>query len=705
MAAKHSIDDLNRLWKEGEECDKEIFAEQRSNILLVAGEHYSRKNSKFWNRIRESRDLSSEQKLRLTKNHLHKISNIYVNNIISQAPGVTPVPNNPKELQDQKAAELNKSVWEYAKAKHSLRIRMIAEAKDFFDIGEVACKIYWDPMAGRFLGYEQEVDAEGNPVFDETGQMVASDKAVFSGDLVFKRLFAANLIRPSEAKTMNEAAWLGYRDMVAIKTLEAMVGDDEEKKKLIKSSDDKTYLVFDSSRMASSYGKSKDEALVREIYFRPCHDYPNGYFYICVDEGILFEGELPFGIFPIVYEGCDEIVTTPRHRSPLKQARPYQVEINRAFSKIAEHQVSLGDDKVILQNGSKVTSGPHLPGIRTLYVTGQEPTVMAGRTGEQYLNYGVAQISELYQIMGVAEDAEEKDQGADPFAQLYKSIRNKKKFSVYAQKFENYLVNKCRTYLELAKEYFDDNMLIPAIGRSEYINISEFKSQDPLCYQIKIEPSSDDIETMMGRHLTLNHILQYSSQQLQKDDIGKIIKLMPFANHEEAFSDLTIDYDSATNIILALDRGQMPKISPQDNGAYILKRLSSRQKQSDYNLLSPQIQGMYDQVIKYYEQMEAQKASDIKAAQSEFIPSGGAMIKVDYYIPDPTNKTRAIRATLPAEAVDWLIKQLSVQGSSQEALAGLTGAVQADIARMLQQKLGQGVSGMTPQLQSIQGGL
>lgn len=679
-----SIDELNRLYKEGKECDSEVFAEQRSNILLAAGEHYSRKQSKFWNRLRDSRELSNEQKLRLTKNHIHKISKTYINNIITQAPGVTPVPNNPKELQDQKAAELNKSVWQFAKTQHGLKIRTQTDAKNFIEIGEVACKIFWDPMAGRFMGYEQQVDEMGQPAFDqETGEPVSTGKAVFAGDLVFEDIYGFNLIRPAEAKRMAEAKWMAIDKMMNLQDLKALVGEDEDKLKLVKGSMDETFLVFDGAK--SNYGKSENQTLLREFYFRPCYEYPNGYYYICVQDGILFEGELPFGIFPIVYEGCDEISTTPRHRSILKQARPYQVEINRASSKIAEHQVTLGDDKVILQNGSKITQGPHLPGIRTMFVTGMAPTILEGRTGDQYLNYVNSQISELYQIMNVMEDSEEKqDQGSDPFANLYKSIRQKKKFAIYAEKFENFQVNKCKLYLELAKQYFDENMLIPAIGRSEYINISEFKNQEPLSSQIKVEPVSDDVETMMGRHLSLNHILQYSGQALSKDDIGKIISQMPFANSEGIFSDLTLDADMATNIILALDRGQVPRPGKQDKSDYITKRLSARQKQADYELLDPQIRANYDQMIEYYEQIEAEKMQAIKAAEADFIPSSGAMIKVDYYVPDPKQPSRSVRATLPAESIDWLIKRLGEQGSAQELLAGQTTTVQSDIARMLQ---------------------
>ncbi len=676
---KLTIDVLNGLFTDGKTCDDELFAEQRSNILLASGDHYARKHSKWWNRIRDSRELTQEQKLRLTKNHIHRISRIYQNNILAQAPGVIPVPNNPKELQDQKAAELNKSVWEYAKSEQKLKMQIHSWCKDFIDIGECAVKIFWDPMAGRFIGYEQEVDAEGTGVLDEQGKPKSNGKAVFSGDLVFERILGFNMIRAAEAKTMDSSRFLAIQKMVEVKTLKALVANDEEKMAKIQATQDETFFVFDGAK--SNYTKSENQALVKEFYFRPCHEYPQGWFAITTGNIILSEGELPYGIFPIRYKGCDEIQTTPRHRSIIKQVRPYQYELNRAGSKQAEHQVTLGDDKVILQNGAKVTSGPQLPGVRTMFVTGQAPTILEGRSGAQFTDYIVATINEMYQVVNLQYDSEEKAEGGDAFANLYRSIREKKKFSIYAEKFEDFLVDVAKTYLELAKQYFDENMLIPAIGRSEYINIPEFKNQEPLCYQIRVEPQSEDPTTMMGKHLVLNHILQYVGQNLEKDDIGKIIRNMPFANSEEIYSDFTLNYDSATNIILALDRGQAPPVSKNDDGAYILKRLAARQKQADYRLLAPEIQQAYDDVISLYENMEAEKAAAIKAAENEFIPASGAAIKCDYYIPDPSQPTRSIRATVPAEALDWLVKRLAEQGSTQEQLAMQTSQVQAEIAR------------------------
>jgi hypothetical protein len=220
-------------------------------------------------------------------------------------------------------------------------------------------------------------------------------------------------------------------------------------------------------------------------------------------------------------------------------------------------------------------------------------------------------------------------------------------------------------------------MLIPAIGRNEMINIDEFKSAEPMAFQIQVEESNEDIESLMGKQLTLNHFLQYSSSQMSKEDIGKIMRQMPFANSEECFSDMTMSYDVANNVLLALDRGEAPTPYKYDDPDYMLKRLTSRTRQGDFSTLSPEIQQNYANMISLYEEIKTQQMEELKKAQDEFIPSGGARIKVDYYVPDPTNASRTVRATLPAESIDWLIKKLDDQGSAQAQLRGINqGAVQ-----------------------------
>jgi hypothetical protein len=42
---KHNIEALNQHYRDAESCDDEIFSEMRSNLLLVAGNHYSKKTT------------------------------------------------------------------------------------------------------------------------------------------------------------------------------------------------------------------------------------------------------------------------------------------------------------------------------------------------------------------------------------------------------------------------------------------------------------------------------------------------------------------------------------------------------------------------------------------------------------------------------------------------------------------------------------
>lgn len=680
---KHTLSKLKELYKEGEQVDSEVFSEQRSNILLVTGNHYNRKHSLFWNRVREARTLTNEQKLRLTRNHMYRISKIRKNLVLTACPGVHIQPAMENDNQSQKSAELNQSVVEFAKVQQNMSSKTQNFASDFFDIGEVVAKIWWNPMGGSFKGYNQAMSDDGQPMMDEMGQPAPDQESpVFEGSLEIERDYAFNMLRDASVKTVAESPFLTLRKMVQVEKLKEMVQglpdeEREEKEKYINEGKDETYVIFDANKQ--NYQKEKGITTLKETYFRPCGQYPMGYYYIWVEGGILFEGELPFGIFPIIYEGHDEMPTSARHRSPIKQLRPYQIEINRCASSQAEVQVTMGQDKLILQAGAKLTPGEILPGVRAYHATGRDPTILEGRTGEQWANSIAANISEMYQVAMLPEEMETKAE-SDPWSELFKSMKQKKKFAMDAMKFENFMIKLWATYLDLARHYFPDDMLIPAIGKNEIINISEFRNTDKLSYRIKPEPMSDDANSIMGKVLMINHVLQYASGSLDKEQVGQLIRLMPFANEEKMFSDFTMDYDRAQNLILALDRGEGPAPLIADNGPYIIKKLSARMSQPDFVILHSQIQQNYNNMISLYEQQETQKAQKLKAMEADFIPSGGAMIKVAWYVKDPTNPARAVQATLPAEAVQWLVERLTDQQGFKQPLSGLPQGNQAEIA-------------------------
>ncbi len=688
----HDIEKLNGLYNEADSADQSIFAEMRSNLLLVAGEHYQRRESMYFNRIRDNKQLSHEQKIRLTKNHIRKICQLYVNNIMAMTPGVGFEPKDDKSNHDQKVAELHHSVWRDAFERYNIDDLMDDWCDNFVELGEVSVKIFFDPMKGYLKGYEPVVDEMGQPVLDEMGQpQQDQDKPLYSGEFVFEEIYGFNLLRPVECRDLRAAEWLGIRKMTNKDEL-LLTFTDPEKQDMIRDGVDDTYMVFDAA--FGGYHKAKNQVSIREYYFRPCIKYPKGYFYITTKEGILAEGELPGGIFPIVVQAFDKVQTTPRGRSPVKQMRPYQIEINRSASKMAEHQVTLGDDKIMIQNGTKVSAGVSLPGVRTIAYTGASPTILEGRNGAQYLDYMNSQITELYQVMNVAEDSAEKNPGQlDPWMLLYRSGRQKKNFQRYIKRFEKFLISVVKTYLGLAKIHMDDQALIYAIGTNEQVNIPEFKALPDTCFEVTVEAQSDDIETKLGKQLVLNHALQYIGPQMKPEDIGKMMRAMPYVNAEKAFDDFSIDEDCATNDILALDRGEKPPVAQYDNHEYCIKRLTGRTRKPDFKYMRPEIQQAYAAKIGMHEQMKSFQLQQIQRAEQGFIPTNGAMITCQMYVSnskDPAAKPNLVK--VPYTAIDWLLKQLAAQGQSQEQLESMNQGAQAEIANMMP----QGVPGQMP---------
>lgn len=706
MSEKHNAAELNQLFSDGESADQELFAEQRSNIQLIAGDHYAKKGSKYFNRIRENKDIPQDQKIRLTKNHIRKIVLTYQNSITNYAPGVVATPKDKSSIQNQKTSELANAVWKNWKARYDGTQRINGWAAAFCGPGEVGVKIFFDPLKGKFLGQEAAIDeATGQVMVDENGQPVSSGVNRFAGDVIIEDLYSFNIIRAAGAKRMEDSPFLCHRKMVEIKDLKALIDmsetlSDEQKntlKKKVTDGPDQTYLILDGN--SGNYKNVKGQTMLKEWFFRPCDQYPNGYFYLQVqNDDIIFEGELPAGEFPIEFGGFDAIPTSPRYRSIVRQLRPNQIEINRCASKMAEHQITLGDDKVLIQNGTKLVPGVALPGVRSLQYSGQQPIVMTGRSGDQFLALMNQNITEMYQIAMIDEQLAEKQNGNfDAYAALFKSLKDKKKFSVYTDGFESFMKKVFMKYIKLCQFYYTDQHLIPAIGKSEYINIAEFKNISDLDYSVEIEPQSEDAASKLGHQLALNHLIQYVGPQLSKDDIGKIIKLMPYTNDEMIVEDLTADYDLATNIILGLDRG---KPMPQKNyskPAYLIDKLIQRQFKSDYDLLSPQIQAQYDQAIQYLMNLKTDQEMKIKQAQSEFIPTGGYLVACDFYVPDQNNPEKLPkRVRIPSEALQWLLDQMASQGSDQATLTNLGQGALSDMSTMLMQKLHQAAGGMVP---------
>lgn len=674
MPRRYNIGQLNKLYTFGESIDREIFAEMRSNVLLVAGDHFNKRAHRYFSQIRDNRDLTDYQKLRIFKNHIHKIQKRYSNTIYEHSSHVDISPQLDHEMQDQKAAELNKAVYKDARYRHKWDEKWRTYADDFVTVGEVCVMIRWDADAGELIGYEPSIDdLTGMPYDDGTGEYVPDlTKPVYTGDFVFDRLFGFNLIRDPSAKSMEESPYLCIRKMKETFELKQIYKNDPNKLQFITEDKGTEFIVFDATK--GGYDRSYNQTLLREFYFKPSKEHPNGYFYITTRQGILEEGELPFGVWPFVWAGFDEHPTSARGRSIVKQARPYQAEINRASSSQAMHQVTIGDDKILYQAGTKLAPGALLPGVRGITFQGAPPTILPGRDGAQYHQYIVSTAEEMYKNLDVFEHEMEKDPKGgqqDPIGVLFKNAKQKQRLSRYSQKFGRFLSDFTELFLTLSRHYYSDQHLVPAIGRGEIGNIPEWRGTTPLQYKIHISERDGTLETKFGQHLAITQAMQYGGKQLTREDLGKLLRNFPFANFDEIVEDLVVEYDNIKNDMLAIERGEFPEPLPDDDHAYFVKRLTHRMKQADFKYLPPQVQQLYQIKRQQHTKLQAEKEQRLIDLKNEYIPVDGPLIACDMYVPNPDPKKAPKRARIPQRALDWLIKQLGSQGASMERMENM----------------------------------
>jgi hypothetical protein len=656
------IDKLKKMYAAGKRCDDQVFAEQRTNILLRAGDHYNKKSKSTYDNLRTKGNVNSKQKIRLVKNHIHRITNLFINSILEGNPSVSTVPYNDSELSDVKSSEMNNAVLDWIKNSNNWERKQEKFVHDFIVIGECWGKIRWDYSKGPVVAQ----DEDGRPIR--------------SGEFVIERVYAFDLKRDPTARDAQECEWWIHETMVEVEELKTTVRElsPDNIEKVTSGKLASNYKIFDAN--TGDYKDVKEQASVKELFYKPSSRYPEGYYVMFVDDFIITEGPLPFGIFPLVGEGFDEMTTSPRSTSIIKVCRPYQVEINRASSKQAEHQITLGDDKVYIQKGTKLSSGGMLNGVRAIQFSGQVPIIQPGRTGDQFTVYGQAQVQEMYEACGLSSMLEDKaPSSGDPYQLLFRSMKEKKKFVKYVSKYERFEIELFSKILEMAKNYLGPEHLIRMAGRSEAVNVAEFNRIDDTGFQIKVIPQSGDVETKFGKILSLTQVMQYAGSSLTPDQLGQVIKELPTGNADQAFSTLTADTDNIRNDILAMDRGEPVMVNPYDNHQFYIQGLNHRMKKSDFKFSAPEVQELYFQKIQQHEAIFAEQQQALQQQSLGMIPQGGFLTTVNASWENPATG-RVERIKVPSEAIKWLVDKLNAQGAFVEQQGELPMDSQANIA-------------------------
>jgi len=655
------INDLITLYDEARACDSKLFSDMRTNVMLRNGKHYSETTTKMLKGLRDKGVISEKERIKIVKNHIHRITNDYINSIIARNPSTVARPYNSSDLSDCKDAELSNSVMQDIRLKNDWRRLRRDFVTDQVVVGEAYATLKFDYSSGQMST-------------DEWGREYPV------GQIKIEKRMGFECKRDPAAKSFQDARYLMFDKSVDLADAKAIVAQLRPEKVSAMSEEGSDNIVgFDINKGA--YMSEAKKTLFIETYIRPCSSYPNGQYILSTKEFVVFKMDLPLGIFPVYQLGFDPIQTTPRCASIISVARPYQAEINRASSKQTEHQITIGDDKLYVGASSSVTNGGKLHGVRIMKGDGEKPTYIAGRTGEQFSSFIMEQIKQMYEAVNLPHliaDVAAGEKSSDPYSLLYKSMSQRGIYAFYLEQWEDFEKKLFTDAIRLAKHYYTEDHIVKIVGKKEKVNIAEFQETADDGFDIVVEESNGDIETKYGKLLTITNVLQYAGGRLSPEQIGQLVNDLPYANKDKVFNAMTTNVDLVENMLLALDRGEQPIIPKFGNIDLMLSALTNRTVQADFVSLDAEKQMLYQQYIQQLEQMKAQQQLQMQQAQQGLIPASGFLTTINASMKNPTTG-KVERIKVPSDAVGWLVQKLNQQGAYAQQMQGLGAETMIDI--------------------------
>lgn len=688
--------DLSAMGRKSEDLDRSLFAEMRNNAQLVDGNHYDR-NRNFYDYGRRPGDsyrYESGKRLRIVKNYIGTIHDEKHNALTTDCPEPVILPVSEDEIQDRKCAEIARSVWDDIKRKNKWDYLKDLLASHFLTFGECAAYIRFDDMQGKFLGYEAQTNQMGEyeQQTDQYGQTsyMEGDTASFEGGIEIEYVVPYNILREPGILNLMKSSYYGIKDPMTYNQLKNQYNlTREQLDQISESNDSSNIFVYDSN---TNVVEERENIAVKNTWlFRPTKECPYGYYFVEAGGLILDKGDIPYGIFPLVIATQSESSSNPRGKSFIRQIRPEQINLNRLASKRAEHSTTIGDDKLIITDGGEVDKEYNYPGIRTLSLSGGDIKHLPGRDGSQFNESIRMDKEEMYEKSRTSSDYILKDDhgagkaSSNLFSLLFRSLGQKRKNAALVKRFERFLLETCKCSIQTAQVYYDEYNIIKTAGKQEAVNIEEFKNLEEQSYDIKVEAVTEDLDSLFGRQITLQHLLQYAGKNLGQEQIAKIYRDMPFAGKEDIFKDLLLDVKNGDNMILALDRGSPFQPDPLDNPEYMSKRIIERMRESDFKQLNPQLQQQYHMVLEHYKMLHQQKLEAMKQVNAGLIPATGPLVKAEVWVETvgARGQPKTTKMEIPSHALEWLYARLQEQ---QAITPGLQTLTDAEVKKLNQEK-------------------
>lgn len=334
-------------------------------------------------------------------------------------------------------------------------------------------------------------------------------------------------------------------------------------------------------------GNTTKQVLVKELWLKPCRDYPNGLLAVWSEQTILLLQEFPYqhGEFP--YQKITHIPSGGFYGiSTTEDLIPMQKEYNLTKSQIAEARDMTSKPALTVTKGSVDIQ-------KVKAVPGQIIEVMPGADPPKRLinpdlpNYVQAILDALPRDMDDNAAQFEISKGRTPpgveaaSAIAYLQEENDTMLYHTVASLEEAVSSAGKQSLSLVQQYWTTTRIINTISKSNLQGVIEFKGSD-LRNNIDLRVVSGSLapRSMAAKQASVMELIKLG---VVPPEVG--LKYFQMSETDAMYEELHVDVNQAKRENLRMARGEFVEVNEWDNHIIHVQEIEQYMKSQEYELL------------------------------------------------------------------------------------------------------------------------
>jgi hypothetical protein len=389
-------------------------------------------------------------------------------------------------------------------------------------------------------------------------------------------------------------------------------------------------IMHDGSFFGSRSQFDEDLVLVKELWIRPCDEYPKGRVIIVAGDTLVHDEDIPYDpeFWPFNWMAYGDVPFRLWPMSLVENMIDTQKAINNMASTIQENIRYMGNGIILAPMGAVDTDSlvaepgaiwQYNPGAGAVpQIVAPNPVPAEVFTEKQLLE------TEIYDLAGTHMLAGGNGLRAAAAIMLVEQ-QDETAFTPILENVEAWMKRDAEIKLFLAQKGFSTPRKIKVLGEEGQWMVTEFNAAD-LCgdEDIDIQTKQDfanDKATRFNQILQLINTKDENGQPLI--DRHQALQLLDMAGLDGATTDYDLDYNKAKWECEQLREGKEVAVNSYDDHSVHIKVITNYMKRIDFVELPKHIQDLFTMHLQAHEQMMQSQTTQQSAAKGDEMVTGG----------------------------------------------------------------------------------